>query len=259
MPKDSGNNTSAPSSASRQEHFIPASGCSVEGCHSGSIKDTVLKFLQDILESIHCWKRQKKIDFLKVSHWYSPLIFCFKIFRFYFFFFFGKNTQCIKKFTRSILCSFGSSTAKYFFGEYSVFSFSHKFPIISSDEKRDRRCLQAPIELLHGSPQLCIKVTRKTYFITDHNKIQRIFTKFYATMSWPLNVRTNDSLSTFSVMKFIMSQFFKKFHLTFFSCKTSCSSRIWCQFLHKITTTIVINHLNKKNVKFSLTIFFNQR
>ena len=25
---------------------------------------------------------------------------------------------------------------------------------MSSDEKRDRRCLQAPIDLLHGSPQL---------------------------------------------------------------------------------------------------------
>ena len=41
-----------------------------------------------------------------------------------------------------------------FFGEKSVFLLSDKFPIISSDEKRDRRCLQAPIELLHGSPQL---------------------------------------------------------------------------------------------------------
>ena len=40
-----------------------------------------------------------------------------------------------------------------FFGENSVFLLSDKFPIISSDEKRDRRCLQAPIELLHGSLQ----------------------------------------------------------------------------------------------------------
>ena len=31
-----------------------------------------LQFLQDI-ESINCWERQKKIDFFKVSHWYSPL------------------------------------------------------------------------------------------------------------------------------------------------------------------------------------------
>ena len=34
--------------------IIPASGCSVEGCHSGSIRDTAVKFLQDILESINC-------------------------------------------------------------------------------------------------------------------------------------------------------------------------------------------------------------
>ena len=55
-------------------HFLINSifGCSVEGCHLGSIRDTALKFLQDILESINCWKRQKN-RFLKVSHSYSPL------------------------------------------------------------------------------------------------------------------------------------------------------------------------------------------
>ena len=42
----------------------------------------------------------------------------------------------------------------FFFCLYSVFECSDKFPIISSDEKRDRRCLRAPIELLHRSPQL---------------------------------------------------------------------------------------------------------
>ena len=29
---------------------------------------------------------------------------------------------------------------------------------MSSNEKRDRRCLQAPIELLHGSPQLLYRL-----------------------------------------------------------------------------------------------------
>ena len=45
-----------------------------------------------------------------------------------------------------------------FFSENSVFYLSDKFPIISSDEKRDRRCLEAPIELLNGSPQLSLSV-----------------------------------------------------------------------------------------------------
>ena len=64
MPKDSGNNTSVQSSASRQmEHFIHARGCSVEGCHSGSIRDTALKFLQDILESRNRFATTKKIIF----------------------------------------------------------------------------------------------------------------------------------------------------------------------------------------------------
>ena len=35
-----------------------------------------------------------------------------------------------------------------------------KFPIISSDEKRDRRCLQTPIALLHGSPQFSSNIIK---------------------------------------------------------------------------------------------------
>ena len=38
---------------------------------------------------------------------------------FLFLIFFWKNTQCRKKFARSILCSFGFYTATYFFCEYS--------------------------------------------------------------------------------------------------------------------------------------------
>ena len=70
---------------------------------------------------------------------------------FWFIIFFRKNPHWRKKFTRSILCNFGSSTAKFFFLANIPYS---NCPIISSDEKRDRRCLQALIDLLHGSPQL---------------------------------------------------------------------------------------------------------
>ena len=47
-----------------------------------------------------------------------------------------------------------TTPVRFSFGENFVFKLSVKFPIISSDEKRDRRYLQAPIELLRGSPQL---------------------------------------------------------------------------------------------------------
>ena len=47
------------------------------------------------------WRKRQCINFLFQNFWF---LICF-----------GKNTYCRKKFTRSILCSFGSSTATYFF------------------------------------------------------------------------------------------------------------------------------------------------
>ena len=73
---------------------------------------------------------------------------------FWFLIFFGNNTHCGKKFTGPILCSFGSSTATYFFfAKIPYFNYQINFQSHLT-KKRDRRCLQAPIELLHGSPQL---------------------------------------------------------------------------------------------------------
>ena len=51
----------------------------------------------------------------------------FTVSKFWFLIIFGKNAHCRKKFTRSILCSFGSSTATYFFANISYFNFQINF------------------------------------------------------------------------------------------------------------------------------------
>ena len=113
-----------------------------------------------------------------------------------------KNTDCRKKFTRSILCSFGFSTATYLFlANTPYFNFQINFQSSQLTKKETEDVSKRLSSYCMGAPQLKnlkndqICLIRKITEFSKFNNLENNF--FYFITIWKINILPFDKIIKF--------------------------------------------------------------